>query len=300
MGNRLIRSIVLTNAALAIFAPTANAVTYTLEPLTFDGVFGTHIVTDLLGDQTPKQLGGTMCPCVKIPYIADDLHITEGADAIAATLLKAGDTVMGFSAGAAVVTDYLVRYTPPEGVAFIVMGAITSGPNGVMQALHIPGFGQGPIPADTPAKVNIINREYEGWGDFPTNTRAPGYGLAVINAVVGGILPTVDTLHDFRNVDLDDPNNVVTVKGNITTTLVPTKTLPINNWMRPLGLNRLADRLDTRMRPLIDAAYDRPSTTSAATSTVKHAAVKPSVRQQHTGTQRAEREPKHADPAERP
>ena len=51
-------------------------------------------------------------------------------------------------------------------------------------------FGGG-VPSNTPALVTIISRQYDGWADFPTNIFAPGYLLAVSNALYGG-----NTLHN--------------------------------------------------------------------------------------------------------
>src|ERR1700746_3371071 len=42
-------------------------ITYTLEPADYDGYPGINM------NITKDQLGGAMCPCVKIPYVADPL-----------------------------------------------------------------------------------------------------------------------------------------------------------------------------------------------------------------------------------
>ena len=82
----------------------ADAVTYTVEPFDLDGVMGiTFSVTE-------KQLGGTLCPCVKVPYPADGLHNDAGVAALANTPLRAGDTVLGFSLGSQVVSAYLAQH----------------------------------------------------------------------------------------------------------------------------------------------------------------------------------------------
>jgi PE-PPE domain len=47
--------------------------------------------------------------------------------------------------------------------------------------------------------------------------------------------------------------------GKITTYLVPTRNLPLTEVLRRPGVDqRLVDRLDTFLRPLIDSAYDQP------------------------------------------
>ena len=68
---------------------------------------------------TRNQLGGTLCPCVKVPYPADGLHNEEGATALANTAFRAGDTVLGFSLGSQVISLYLAQHTPPPGVRFV-------------------------------------------------------------------------------------------------------------------------------------------------------------------------------------
>jgi hypothetical protein len=51
---------------------------------------------------TQQQLGGTLCPCTKIPYPADFLSNAQGVVASASAPLRAGDTVLGYSLGSAV------------------------------------------------------------------------------------------------------------------------------------------------------------------------------------------------------
>ena len=84
---------VMTNVAVSHAAGT----TYTLEPFDYDDVGRTTM------NITQQQLGGTLCPCVKIPYPADGFHNAQGVAAIAKTPLQSGDTVMGFSLGSQVI-----------------------------------------------------------------------------------------------------------------------------------------------------------------------------------------------------
>jgi hypothetical protein len=109
--------------------------------------------------------------------------------------------------------------------------------------------------------VTIISRQYDGWADFPTNIFAPGYLLAVLNAIDGA-----STIHnDYTEASLlNNPANVTWTQGNITYELVPTQNLPINQGWRNIGLGSLADALDAMQRPMIDAAYtNRPNPTAA-------------------------------------
>jgi hypothetical protein len=92
--------------------------------------------------------------------------------------------------------------------------------------------------------VILVARQYDGWSDFPTNTASPNYGLAMQNARAGAA-----AIHDYVDARLDDPANVKTSRGNITSILIPTQLLPLNKG------------LDAEQRPLIDSAYDRPGPT---------------------------------------
>ena len=69
---------VMTNVSVARAAGT----TYTLEPFDYDDVgFTTMSITQ-------QQLGGTLCPCVKIHYPADGLHNAAGVAAVVAYRLR--------------------------------------------------------------------------------------------------------------------------------------------------------------------------------------------------------------------
>jgi pimeloyl-ACP methyl ester carboxylesterase len=241
-GSAVMASIIVAlmmNPAVA----NANAVTYTVEPFDFDGVGGTTMSV------TQTQLGGRLCPCVKVPYPADGLHNDAGVSALANAPLGSGDTVLGFSLGSQVISLYLAQHTPPPGVRFVLLGD-TFARNDQLVAV-----GQG-IPADIANKVILVARQYDGWSDSPTNTASPNYRLAMQNAEAGAA-----TIHDYVSARLDDPANVVTTRGNITSVLIPTQRLPLNNWRRLFGSSAEADRLDGEQRPLIDSAYNRPGPT---------------------------------------
>ena len=221
----------------------AHGTTYTLEPWDFDGVFGiVHHITQL-------QLGGSLCPCVKIPYPADYLHNDVGVAGLAAAPLQPGDTVMGFSNGVEVVSAYLAGHTPPPGVSFVLLGDTFERNAQLVQA------GRG-VPADVSVPVTLVVNQYDGYSDFPTEIFSPGYLLAAVNAIAG-----MFTVHNYVSAQLDNPANVVTTRGNITAVLVPTQNLPINRPLRMIGLSWVADPLDHMLRPLIDGAYAQPGPT---------------------------------------
>ncbi len=223
----------------------ADAVTYTVEPWDFDGVMGITM------SQTQLQLGGRLCPCVKVPYPADGLHNDAGVAALANTPLRPGDTVLGFSLGSQVISLYLAQHTPPPGVRFVLLGD-TFARNDQLVAVR-----QG-IPADIANPVTLVARQYDGWSDFPTIATSPNYQLAMQNAQQGAV-----TIHDYVDARIEDPANVVTTRGNITAVLIPTQQLPLNSRLRASGRSGEADQLDLEQRPLIDSAYSRPGPTPA-------------------------------------
>jgi hypothetical protein len=232
---------VLTNVAVSHAAGT----TYTLEPFDYDDVGSTVM------NLTQQQLGGTLCPCVKIPYPADGLHNAQGVAAIARTPLQSGDTVMGFSLGSQVIALYLAQNTPPPGVRFVLLGD-TPTHNSQMVAL-----GQG-VPANIANQVILMARQYDGWTDYPMVTSSPNFSLSWRNSEMGAAL-----IHDYVNARLGNSANVMTQQGNITAFLVPTQHLPLNDTLRLFGPGTMADSLDTQERPKVDSAYSRPGPTAA-------------------------------------
>jgi hypothetical protein len=249
LGKRLTGLTAATSivVALSVNPPSAKAagITYTLEPFDYDGVRGTVMSI------TKNQLGGKLCPCVKIAYPADGLHNAAGVSALAGTPLQAGDTVLGFSLGSQVISTYLAQYTPPRGVRFVLLGE-TFAHNDSLVPIR-----QG-VPPNIANQVILVARQYDGWSDYPTNIISPYYQLSLKNAQMGAM-----TIHDYVNARLDNPANVVTTRGNITAILIPTQHLPLNYWQRVFFQNAQADQLDAQQRPQVDSAYNRPGPTPA-------------------------------------
>ena len=243
--------------ALTMNPPVARAagVTYTVEPFNYDGVRGMTMSI------TKNQLGGTLCPCVKVPYPADGLHNAQGVTALANTPFHAGDTVLGFPNGSQVISLYLAKYTPPPGVRFVLLGE-------TFHAMTRSSLRQG-VPANIANQVILVARQYDGWTDYPTNRTSPNYQPGPAELPTGA-----SYIHDYVNARLDNPSNVVTTRGNITAHLIPTQHLPLNDRRRWSGQTAQADQLDAQQRPLIDSAYNRPRPTPAqlAASTGEQAA----------------------------
>src|SRR6202035_4257981 len=153
-------ALILAIAAALVINPgvaEAAGTTYTVEPFDFDGVGGMSMSV------TQKQLGGALCPCVKVPYPADGLHNDAGSAAIAATPFHSGDTVLGFSLGSQVISLYLAQHKPPPGVRFVLLGD-TFARNDQLVSQR-----QG-VPANIANQVILMARQYDGWSDYPTIT----------------------------------------------------------------------------------------------------------------------------------
>ncbi|KRE30330.1 hypothetical protein ASG82_24760 [Mycobacterium sp. Soil538] len=124
-----------------------------------------------------------------------------------------------------------------------------------------------PLP-ETQYNLKVVKAEYDGIADFPDN---PFNGLAVMNAVMGGFLLHVQmAYYDISQVPADHitvspPNS----RGGVTTTiLIPTPVLPLLQPMLDKGADpdRIAE-LDAKLRPIVDRAYKRNQTTTAAKTT---------------------------------
>jgi hypothetical protein len=85
LGKRLT---VIASATVAVMANVtvahAGGTTYTIEPFDYDDVGSTVM------NITQQQLGGTLCPCVKISYPADGLAQNRPPPGVRFVLL--GDT----------------------------------------------------------------------------------------------------------------------------------------------------------------------------------------------------------------
>jgi hypothetical protein len=221
--------------ALLLSATPAHADSFTLEPTDFDGVFWTQNITQM-------EFSGKQCPCQKVAYPASGWpwDTTVGADEIwklvQAGTIKTGDTLIGFSLGVQVISQFMSQHQLPTGVKVLLAGD-TFWRNGQYLSMNVG------IPWDTSTQVTMVANEYDGWSDYPDKTSAPGYWAAVQNAIMG-----TQQVHNYIHAQLDSPANVVEVRGNITAILIPNQKLPIG---------------DETLRAQIDGAYTRAAPTAA-------------------------------------
>lgn len=232
--------------------PGDSPVTFTLEPLSFDGVLDIWY-----SECTRQQLRGALAPYVKVPYQATGLggDVRAGAETIAEWIergsIHEGDTVEGFSLGTQTVMYYLSQYRPPPGIKFVLVGC-TFTRNQELLDYGSWFWGTGGVPWNIDNQVTMIAREFDGYSDKPDVEDAEGYDLANRIARDGRW-----TQHDYISVEpvVASRAHVVDVRGNITAVLVPTQWLP-----------HYASEDD---REAINAAYSgpRPSAAQRAAAT---------------------------------
>lgn len=251
---------VAISAALIAAAPVSNAATV----LTIEGGFVgmQHFVHFV-----PTQLRGDLCKspnhCQPVDYFAfpTDAFTAQGATNVqqAIARLPADEQIVlfGHSQGGQVVYSDLRRFAAdpasapdPSRLTWVSIGNPENPYGGRRPKTEHPTTPW--LPPDTAYQGTEVIRQYDGWADWPDDTRNL---LAVANAFAG-----MFSIHtNYRNVDLNDPNNVrftpdvAGQPGNVTYVWVPTKTLPLVAWAGPL-----APALDKKLRPIIEAAYHRP------------------------------------------
>lgn len=209
-----------------------------------------------------QQLQGALCQspsysCRPVPYRSSafgSAPLDEGADNLQAALEnQSGPTiVLAYSQGGMIAATWLERYGDQldrgDDVTFVLLGSPQHGLGGFGPAI---GSKSRPAtPTDSGYTVVEVSRQYDLESDYPTDHFNL---LAVANAFAGYF--NVHT--DYTQVDLSDPDNLVQQSGGTTYLLVPTAHLPMLQPLRLFGLNTLANSLESWMKPIVDAGYDR-------------------------------------------
>ncbi len=257
---RVARGAALTVALTAGMVATANAATV----LT---VAGNGLLV-----QTPmtEELYGSVCTgentCTTVPYANSAIGRAPLEQGLV-NLAKAIDTtsgpkvVLAYSQGGMIATMWLTQHRDDASAnqtMFILFGNPQRARNGLGPAFNGKDTA---TPTDTKYKVIDICREYDSECDWPDD---PSNLLAVLNASSGFL-----TVHmDYSKVDVNSPSNLTQTVGNTTYVLVPTDHLPLLEPLRRFGFNALADRLDTQLKPIIDAGYDRSGYAPLGSGTV--------------------------------
>lgn len=240
-------------AAAGALLPLVTAPTAQAAGVIPDGPLTVRTISPVKGNYINETLQGAVCAapntCTEIPYLS---FITPFGVARLDDVLKTEATddpivIYAYSNGAQIAQHWIADHAedpdapPAENVTFILMGNSTRKYGGADNEFNV----------SQPSQYHVIDiaREYDPVADFPDN---PLNLLALANALSGFI-----TLHDYRDVDINDPNNIVWDEGNTTYVLVPTEKLPLLNPLRLIGLNALADQLNGPLKEIVDKGYDR-------------------------------------------
>ena len=161
-------------------------------------------------------------------------------------------TVLGFSQGALIATEWLRRnntnWLAPSSkdLSFVLVANPLRKYGGVRPAYEI----DDPTPA-TRYQVLDITIEYDGVSDFPDY---PSNLLAVANALAGSYYIHIG---GYEHVDLENAEKLVWKEGNTTYVLIRSQNIPLLEPLRALGLDPVADALNAPLKALIDFGYNR-------------------------------------------
>ncbi|BBX66562.1 hypothetical protein MPSYJ_00230 [Mycolicibacterium psychrotolerans] len=263
-GWDMYRLVILLGALIvALSSGVANASTALL--LGGKGVYAT-----LTEQQMAEAFGGyfaTYDRRVNVPFPGKELYssVAKGADNLYAAVYDpayAGPkTIGGVSEGAPSVMEVLRRLEadranttdgkeppPPSELNVAIYGSPSKRFLGKLAEL--------PTPV-TPYDILIVRAEYDGLSDFPDN----GWNmLAVTNAVMGAMtLHVKNSNFDIRNNPTEYTIDVNEAGGTTTTILIPADVLPILAPMVAFHFDpKFVAALDSKLRPIIDSAYNRP------------------------------------------
>jgi PE-PPE domain len=249
-------------------APALGATAFTLR--------GTDILSpgDRPEDLVPALFADDDVRPVDYPasIIGMDKGTAEALDNLAAAMNGVDGPIVigGFSQGAIAVAleKQRIMALPPEQrpaadqLTFVTIGDPTN-PQGILHWLpgRVPVVGVSPVDVpDTPYDTVIVNREYDGWADFPDR---PWNVVSTANAVMG-IVYVHGRYLELGPIDLDAvPAENVTettnsAGGKTTTYLVPTDKLPLVQPLRDLGVPEpIVEALERPLKEIVDAGYAR-------------------------------------------
>lgn len=144
---------------------------------------------------------------------------------------------------------------PADQMSFTYYGDPLQPRSGFFSVLRVPVPGPGSWYVPRAAKpsqyaTRFVAKQYDMAGDFPNR---PWNLVAVLNALLG----FWRGWHWYGDVNLSDPKNLVTTKGNCIFVLVPSDFLPLTRPLRTLGFDTAA--VDAVLRPIVDRGYNRQS-----------------------------------------
>ena len=244
-------------AAMSVTAPpayTLAANVLTMTGYTAGGLIDLDMRKILKGDFCSPESGHS---CKSVDYLAGmPGELAEPAGLLALRWVIATTpspkTVVAFSQGATISTHWLQQdaksiFAPkPQDLNFVLLANPLRKWGGIRSDI---GFR--PTPDNTQYQILDIAVEYDGVADFPDN---PFNLLAVANALAGA---QYIHIYGYNDIDIAAAEKLIWKEGNTTYVLVRSGNLPLLEPLRRMGLTELADELDSRLRPIIDSAYDR-------------------------------------------
>ncbi|BBX19385.1 hypothetical protein MDUV_42450 [Mycolicibacterium duvalii] len=172
----------------------------------------------------------------------------------AAVTMTPGDLIlMGYSSGAGSIHDRLRVWhqmpslgpDPDRVVLIVTMGNPENKYGG--QARHYWGTG---FPDDNPYKTLNVTMQYDAVADRPDRF---GFWSQINLSFINHFA--------YRNIDINDPNNLVYYdeEDGVTYMLVKAEVLPMLQWVDPFASDEQMATLDAIFRPLVEQDYDRPA-----------------------------------------
>ncbi|WP_176562332.1 PE-PPE domain-containing protein [Mycolicibacterium palauense] len=204
------------------------------------------------------------------PGLLIDRSLRVGVDRLDAAIRSTAAplVVSGLSEGSIVIDHELARLAddpaapPSDQLAFVLIASPERGLMSLLrQGVHIPIVDYTVAkPVESQYDTVIVRGEYDGWADPPDR---PWNLLATLNAVMGAaIVHSAYAGVDPATIPPEDVTTTVNSKGaTVTTYLRPTEHLPLTLAARLFVPGAIVDRIDARLRPIIDAGYvrhDRP------------------------------------------
>lgn len=248
-----VKNVALAIAALPIVAgplllgttPTGQAATATMS-----GLFGTAPnFSSITVDGTP------LCPCRPIDYntMPGLIPIADGVQALDRWISTTSgtETVIAYSKGTHSALGWLrdnADETSAHRVQFILLGSPETPGNGRWSVGH--KLENGLPDTEDFQNVTFVVRQYDSIADAPMNKFNI---LAAVNSSFSAHLEGYDGL------DLDNPDAVyVDPDTGAKTLYFRTDVLPMLQWMDWFVAAEQLAEWDATLRPLIEAAYDRP------------------------------------------